>query len=177
MSFSGESDIAAFSDLIAATRSRVFGYIYAMLHNMSDAEDVYQQTTVLLWEKFEEFQQGTDFASWALKIAYFNVKNFQRSKGRTRVFFSDAVMERVAASYHTIEGSPDADRTEALIHCLKQLPEKHQSLLEMRYGDSASLKDLAKVEQKSEAAVSMMLSRLRKSLLHCMQNNAIEGAQ
>ena len=30
-----EQEVAVFSELIAVHRSRVFGYIYAMLHNMS----------------------------------------------------------------------------------------------------------------------------------------------
>jgi RNA polymerase sigma-70 factor (ECF subfamily) len=164
-----EFQIAAFSDLTAASRSRVFGYIYAMLHNMSDAEDVYQQTTVLLWEKFGEFEQGTDFAAWALKVAYYNIKNFQRSQGRSRVFFSEAVMEKVADSYQAGDAGSNDDRTDALIACLKQLPEKHRSLLELRYAENVSVKHLAELEDRSEAAVGMKLSRLRKLLLRCIQ--------
>lgn len=175
MSRSDERRVAAFTDLIAESRSRVFGYIYAMLHSMSDAEDIYQQTTVLLWEKFGEFREGTDFTSWALKTAYYNVKNFQRSQSRSRVFFSDQVMEKVAESYHGVQTGSDTDRTDALIKCLKQLPDKHRRLLELRYGKGASLTHLAEVENKTGAAVSMMLTRLRKSLLRCVQAQLVEG--
>lgn len=154
----------------------MFGYIYAMLHNMSDAEDVYQQTTVLLWEKFDEFQQGTDFTSWALKIAYYNVKNFQRTQSRARVFFSDAVMEKVAASYQSVGPTESTERADALVQCLRQLPERHRALLQLRYAESASIKQLAKQENKSEAAVSMVLTRLRKSLWRCIQSHCMEGS-
>ncbi|WP_425395567.1 sigma-70 family RNA polymerase sigma factor [Aeoliella sp.] len=164
-----EHQIAAFSDLLAASRSRVFGYIYAMLHNMSDAEDIYQQTTVLLWEKFGEYQPGTEFTSWALKIAYFNIKNFQRSQHRARVFFSESVMEKVADSF-LAESDREADeRTEALSGCLNKLSPEQQELLRLRYSDGASVKQLAEQENKTEAAVAMVLTRLRKSLLKCIK--------
>lgn len=163
-----EHHIAAFSDLLAANRSRLFGYIYAMLHNMSDAEDVYQQTTVLLWEKFGEFEQGTDFGSWALRFAYYNTKNFQRSQGRAKLFFSETVMEKVAASYGASKPAESSEQLSALAHCLSQLSESNQHILRLRYSESTSVKRLAELEQKTEAAMSMVLTRLRKSLLRCV---------
>jgi RNA polymerase sigma-70 factor (ECF subfamily) len=169
MSHSDEHQIVAFSDLLAESRSRVFGYIYAMLHNMSDAEDVYQQTTVLLWQKFAEYEPGTEFTSWAMQVAYFNIKNHQRSLGRSRVFFSDAVMEKVASSYLTGPAAEADDRTEALIGCLRELSEDHQLLLRARYAEGESMKQLAAKENKTEAAVSMVLTRLRRSLMKCIE--------
>lgn len=169
MTDQNEQQIAVFSELIAESRSRVFGYIYAMLHNMSDAEDVYQQTTVVLWEKFDEFKPETSFCSWALKIAYYNIKNFRRSQGRTRLFFSDSVMEKVADSYQAIENKQSSEKTDALVTCLKRLSEKQQQLLKQRYAESTSIEQLAKLESKSAAAISMVLVRLRKSLLRCIE--------
>lgn len=165
-----EEKIAAFSDLVAAHRSRVFGYIYAMLHNLADAEDIYQQTTVLMWQKFDEFQPGTDFGSWALRIAYFNIKNFQRTQARRHVFFSDQVMEKVADSYERADADQAEERVEALVHCVRRLPTQHQQLLKQRYADNAPIKRLAETEGKSEAAMAMLLSRLRKALFRCVRS-------
>lgn len=164
-----EEKIAAFSDLVAAHRGRVFGYIYAMLHNLADAEDIYQQTTVLLWQKFDEFEPGTDFGSWALKIAYFNIKNFQRTQSRRHVFFSDQVMEKVADSYRRTAADQAEERIEALVQCVRRLPTHHQQLLKLRYADNAPVKQLAEHEGKSEAAMAMLFSRLRKGLFRCVR--------
>ena len=167
---STEQEIAAFSELVAANRSRVFGYIYAMLHNMSDAEDVYQQTTVLMWQKFAEFQPGTSFGSWSLKIAYYTIKNFQRSQSRKHVFFSDVVMEKVANSYRAIDEERSSERLQAMIDCVKRLPEKHQHILRLHYGENAPISQIAQWQGKSRAAVSMILSRLRRSLFECINS-------
>jgi RNA polymerase sigma-70 factor (ECF subfamily) len=176
MSATDEQEIAAFSELVSAHRSRVFGYIYAMLHNMSDAEDVYQQTTVLMWEKFDSFKLGTDFGSWALKIAYYNVKNFQRSTRRRHVFFSDAVMERVASSFQSRDIHDAKERLDALGQCVGRLPDRHQYILRRRYAENTPIKELAAGEGKTEAAMSMLLCRLRKTIFHCVQARLVSGS-
>ena len=55
------------------------GYIYALVHNMNDAEDIYQQTSVILWRKFEEYEAESDFFRWASIIARYEVLNFFRT--------------------------------------------------------------------------------------------------
>jgi RNA polymerase sigma-70 factor (ECF subfamily) len=170
-----EQEVAVFSELIAAHRSRVFGYIYAMLHNMSDAEDIYQQTTLLLWQKFDEFEPDTDFCGWALKIAYYNIKNFQRTARRRHAFFSDEVMTRVAQCYESQSTRRAEDRLDALSHCVRRLPERHQNLLRQRYTDGVSIRDLAEREGKTEAAITMLLSRLRKTVFQCVQARFVSG--
>lgn len=168
-----EKQIAVFSDLLAENRGRLFGYLYSMLHNLSDAEDLFQQTTVLMWEKFSEFQPGTDFGSWALKIAYYNVKNFQRSQDRQRRFFSEAVMEKVAESYTQVDGDAN-QRLEALEECVRKLSAENQKMLKMRYAEGVPIARLAELRGKTEAAMTMALSRVRKSLFRCITSrNAI----
>ena len=170
MSGPTEQRIAVFSDLVAENRGRVFGYIYAMLHNMADAEDIYQQTTVLMWQKFDEFQPETNFGSWALKIAYFTIKNFQRSQQRNRVFFRDSVMEKVAGSYRALDEGQSSERVDALIACVKRLPESHQRILRMHYVENAPIQQIAERQGRSRAAVSMVLSRLRRVLFQCIRS-------
>ncbi len=162
--------VAVFSELIEDNRKRLFGYIYSMLQNMADAEEVYQNTTVVLWQKFAEYELGTSFGSWALKVAYYNIKNFQRSQARTRVFFSDSVMEKVAECYQQLGNDESDSRLDALVTCLKQMSEKNQQLLRLRYSESKPIRDLAELDNKSVAAITMVLVRLRKSLLRCIKS-------
>jgi RNA polymerase sigma-70 factor, ECF subfamily len=176
MAAPNEQEIAAFSELVAASRNRVFGYIYAMLHNMSDAEDIYQQTTVLMWQKFDEFEPGTDFGNWALKIAYFNIKNFQRSQRRRHVFFSDAVMEKVASSYEARDAENALERLEALSHCVGRLSDRHRQILKQRYADNLPIRELAAGEGKTESAMAMLLSRLRRTIAGCVQAKLVSGS-
>jgi hypothetical protein len=50
-----------------------------MVPYAAEADDIFQETAATIWEKFSEYEQGTDFKNWALTIARFNgqVDNLQ----------------------------------------------------------------------------------------------------
>ena len=59
----------AFLQLLTANQSRIMGFILAMVPNRSVADDILQETTLLMWEKFKNFQDGTNFTAWGISIA------------------------------------------------------------------------------------------------------------
>ena len=56
---------AEFAQLLATHRDQLFGYLYALAQNFHDTEELFQETTIILWEKFETFERGTNFIAWA----------------------------------------------------------------------------------------------------------------
>jgi RNA polymerase sigma-70 factor (ECF subfamily) len=54
------------------------GYLLCLVPRWADAEEIFQRCTVLLWEKFDQFEPGTDFEAWACNIARAQVRNFDR---------------------------------------------------------------------------------------------------
>lgn len=164
-----EQAIAEFSRLLVEARSRVFGFIRSMVHNSVDAEDIYQQTTIVLWTKFHEFQPGTSFVNWALAIAQYKIKKFYEKVARDRLWFDERVISLVAESYaDPMPSDGGSERMAGLLQCLEKLPTRHRRLLQLRYTSGLSIRALAQHEEKTEAAITMSLSRLRKSLLECI---------
>ena len=65
----------------------VYGYILSLVPNWADADEILQETNIRLWEEFEKFEAGTNFAAWAVRVAHFQVltTRWLRSRaGRTR---------------------------------------------------------------------------------------------
>ena len=88
-----------FVSLVRLYTSQVLAYINALLLNRNDAEDLFQETCLVLWQKFDEFQPGTNFLAWALRIADYKVMNFQTTQSRRVAFTAglrDALMADVA---------------------------------------------------------------------------------
>ena len=63
----------AFTRLWVAHSPRIFAYIHALVPNWADAEEVLQETGIVLWEKFHQFDRGSDFGRWACSVAHFEV--------------------------------------------------------------------------------------------------------
>src|SRR5690242_7471379 len=91
--------VAEFARLIRESHRELFGFIFAMLQNRADAEDVYQQTALVLWKKFAEFTPGTNFTGWAIRVAQFEIKDYVKAQRRRKVFFNDAILDAIALSY------------------------------------------------------------------------------
>ena len=50
-----------FAELLREHHRDLFNFIFSLVHHHADAEDVFQQTTLVLWRKFDDFVIGTNF--------------------------------------------------------------------------------------------------------------------
>ena len=58
-----------FLALISPCQSRLFGYLYSMLHNLDDTEDVLQQAVLAMWRRFDQYDRDRSFVPWAMQFA------------------------------------------------------------------------------------------------------------
>src|SRR5262245_29268826 len=108
--------------LVTQNQSQLHGYLYALMHNMADTEDVLQDTILVLWRKFDQFVPGTNFLHWALKTARFEALKFQRTMRRDRRFFSEElVVELEEGPFSTCDDEAINDRRMALTNCIGKL--------------------------------------------------------
>ena len=99
---------AEFADLLREAHRELFGFIFALLQNRADAEDVYQQTAMVLWRKFASFERGTNFVAWAIRVAQFEIKDYVKARRRRKVFFNDEILDAIARVPSRIERIPRA---------------------------------------------------------------------
>src|SRR5260370_36572856 len=85
----GQSREAEFAAHVRAIQGRLYGYIHSLARDFNDSDDLFQQTALILWKKFDEFDRQRSFFSWACGIARLEVINFLGSRARRRLYFSD----------------------------------------------------------------------------------------
>lgn len=159
------------------TRSqrRLYAFIYSLVRNASDAEDVLQETNLVLWQKSAEFQPGTEFMSWACRVAQYQVMAFRKKKQRTREHFDEQLIAMLSDEAQQRLQTFDL-RHDALLDCMKRLPDNQRSLIAQRYEPGGSVNAMAEHSQRSPKAVSEALRRIRETLLRCIQaKTAVEG--
>ena len=156
-----------FTELMASHQSRLLAYIRALVPESDTAKDVLQQTNLLLLRKAREFEPGSNFSAWARRVAYFEVLTLRRTMGRERILFDESLLEKVAS---TAEERSDhyEDRREALLECMKRLPEKQRTLLTERYVDQKKVATIAEESEANCNAVSQQLFRAKSNLLDCV---------
>ena len=162
--------------LMTRHQRQIFSYIYTLVPDRHDAEDLLQETSLVICEKFDEFKDGTDFVAWACQIAWWRVRAARQKYARSKIIFDDRVLEAVAGTALTMAAEIDA-RHEALALCLQKLPPRDRELVLTRYERGHGVEEAARRTGRSMDAAYKALNRLRKLLLDCVTNElAAEGA-
>ena len=58
-----------FLSLFLRSEREIFRYVAVLVPNVTDAEDIVQQTAMALWEKFDAYDPGQPFTPWACRFA------------------------------------------------------------------------------------------------------------
>jgi RNA polymerase sigma-70 factor (ECF subfamily) len=159
----------AFLGRFLKAERRIYGYILTLLPRPADAEDVLQESSAIMWAKFDEQDPPRDFVAWGCRIAFYRVQLYRRGRKRGRVVFSDTMLERVA---ETMAEEANAlgldDRLDALDRCLEKLPRDDRELLARRFVEGATPRTTAETCGRSVDAIYKAMARIRKALYDCV---------
>jgi len=144
--------------------------VFALVQNMADAEDICQRASLILWQKFEQYDPDTEFRVWAIKIAQYEAYNFIRKRRKDRIFFSDETIKNIVdlENSEAVLGAPES-RWAVLRKCIDKLPEHRQSLIRLYYGGTKTVSQVATELGRTEGAVRSALCRVRKVLHDCVE--------
>jgi RNA polymerase sigma-70 factor (ECF subfamily) len=157
-----------FVRLFLQHQRRIYGLILALVPSGPDADDIHQETCAVLWQKFGEFEAGTNFSAWALRIARYQVMAYYTTKRRTKARLSDETLDAVVDRMAARPEREDA-RSAALDGCLGDLPQDDRQLIELRYRSGASVEEVARATGRTVVAAYKALNRAHDRLLQCMR--------
>ncbi|MFD2160484.1 sigma-70 family RNA polymerase sigma factor [Rubritalea tangerina] len=163
--------------LLAEHERYLSGYVYGMIPNSADAEDVLQDIKMALWREFEKFELGSNFGAWSRKVAFHRVMAFRKKKAieGKRLIFSDACMEYLESQEVPTVGQVDG-MSRRLSACIAKMKGVQRELIRLRYKEEFSIEEIAMKTGKTVAAAYRALSRSRLSLRECLnQGGRDEG--
>ncbi|MFC1479312.1 sigma-70 family RNA polymerase sigma factor [Planctomycetota bacterium] len=158
---------------LLAHRRELFGFIRAMVLSSTDADDIFQEVALVVMEKEEKSEEIRNFRAWSFEIARRKIHEFFRTeRGKGREQMPTMEMESLIADIYTNYSPPDYKKDEeheALRACMGKLREKHRNLLRMRFIENMSYEEISNITRKSGEALRQALSRIRKSLVSCIE--------
>lgn len=154
-------------EMVANTR-RLYVYISTLLPVSSEAEDVFQQTCLALWQKRHQYSPERPFLAWAYGFARNEVLRHMRNARSPLRYLSQDLLEELAVREEAVISAGDEARRSALDACLEQMMAAQRALLQRCYQGTESIKDVAAEMRISPAALTMRLQRLRHALVKCI---------
>jgi RNA polymerase sigma-70 factor, ECF subfamily len=162
-----------FVRLWTAHGQRVYSYILTLLPNRADADEVFQETGTLLWEKFDQYQPGSNFRSWACRVALNKVRNFRQLRRHRVVLLSDESLDLIEQT--TASRSSDLDSQYSLLaDCYAKLTPTDRELIDLRYTPGLSVRGVAQQVGRSIDAIYKALARIHRLLFDCV-HRALEA--
>lgn len=172
-----EDPTPEFIQLLTKNQSRLFAYTLSLVGNRQQAEDVMQETNMILWRKRDQFKLGTNFGAWMMKVAYYQVMDHRRKQNKQALFVDDENFLAELAEEAAMSTELTERQQEALQMCLQKLPQRQRDLVRMRYSEGASIKSVAEKIGSAATAVKQTLFRARGNLIDCVQYRMKEQVQ
>lgn len=165
---------ALFLRLFQSSERELFRYVAALVPNIGDAEEIVQQTAVVLWSKFHQFDAERPFTPWACRFAINVVKQWLVCRKRWQSNLDDGLAEQLAARREELRPQFES-RLRHLDACLEKLPMGQREVIEAYYFRRRSVEVIAEESQRSADAIYKMLQRIRLMLRQCIEHAALVG--
>ena len=163
-----DGDSAAFGQIIELTERRLRAFLALQVPDRELVDEVAHQADVTDYDKLDEYAPGSNFLAWLKRIA----SNHMRNECRRRSHASSS-QERlailVAPGPSPTECEETRDRVACLQRCLEKLPPDARRLLMLRYEECLEPAKISERVGKDASHVRTILTRLRQSLLECME--------
>ncbi len=162
-----------FLQLLTDCQGRLFAYIAATLGDPDAANEVLQESNLVMWRKSDEFEMGTNFNAWSFRIANFQIMSHRQRQFREKLLFDQDLVEKIAHRAHQ-RSELYAARMKQLNWCISKMPSRYREVITRRYHNGESLRDIANGLQQTQNATGQLLFRIKKKLIDCVSRGREE---
>ncbi|MHC4113130.1 MAG: sigma factor [Planctomycetota bacterium] len=103
-----------FTKLLRENQSRIHMYIRVFVPHWADADDILQETAMVMWRKFDTYVIGSNFAVWGIRIARNFVMKLNQRRFDKRIRFSSDIVRLLQESAVMDADEQDDDRAQAI---------------------------------------------------------------
>jgi RNA polymerase sigma-70 factor (ECF subfamily) len=165
-----------FSVLVHENTGMLMTYLRASVAREAPAEDLFQETMVVAWRRFEEFDRTRPFGPWLRGIARNLILAHYRASKRDMLLCTEDVLEHLDKRVEQIARRPGDtwdEKIAALDDCLDALPGEYREPLELHYRDHHNTHTISGLLSTSREAIKKRLQRARTKLADCLKRKNI----
>lgn len=154
--------------LVTNHQAILLGYIRSIAPKVSH-EDVLQEANIVLWDKMDKFELGTNFKAFACRVAYLKtMEALHAHKRKSWLVFDSDILDVITEHYSNDEDGQELAQS-ALRGCLTKLKDRDRELIHQRYTLGNTVRAIAGEMGKKEGALQQAFFRCHNALRTCMQ--------
>ena len=161
-----------FSQQLTQIQRKLYSYVLSLVPNRAEAEDILQESNVVLCRKAKEYDKDRNFQAWAFRIARYQVMAYLKNRKRSKLVFSEGIVELLAEEIE--DNSRFEKMRKALAFCIDELSERSRSVARLRFEGNCSLLEISEQLGRPMGTVSATLFRVRLFLVQCVRKKVAE---
>jgi RNA polymerase sigma-70 factor (ECF subfamily) len=169
-----ETHTESVQKLFVQYQPAIRSYVLGMIPDFSMADDVVQETFLVVTRKAADFTLGSSFQAWVKTIARYKALEAIRAKGNRFESLSDEVLNAIGAEEWDLNPHTD-ERLALLSACIEELAPQARCSIEHRYRNDHRPPEIASLMGCTVQSVNVTLSRARMFLRTCVSRKLVEG--
>ena len=165
-------NMAAFEELIARHRDRIYARAYSMMRNEEEAVDLSQEAWVKGWQRLRQFQGESSFGTWMTRVVINLCLDQLRKQKRQQTESIEAMDEEsggVERQMPVVTVNPTAglerrELRQRIDRALGQLSYEHRTVLVLHEFEDMEYKEIARTMGCSIGTVMSRLFYARRKL-------------
>lgn len=171
-----EGSREAFDALYEKYKNMAIHTAYLITGNLTDSEDVVQETFVKVWLHVRELHNDSGFKPWMMQILVRTA--YRVAKKSRREIPDDCVADRMEPSQDvsSLDRIIQTQEAEMIVTLVRKLPVKLRTVVVLYYYDSLSVKEIAALLGLLEGTVKSRLYTARRRLRITLQEQTHEAS-
>jgi RNA polymerase sigma-70 factor (ECF subfamily) len=165
-------DNTAFRKLMEKYHDPIFSFIWKMIHDRSQVEDLTQEAFIKAFASLKNFNEEYAFSTWLYKIATNNCIDYIRKRKLPTYSIDKPIaskdgeysFELPDQTYAADRNIIAAQRSTLLSNAIQKLPEKYRRVIQLRHVEERSYEEIAKTLKLPVGTVKAHIFRAREML-------------
>lgn len=158
------ADLSLLEDLLFQYEKAVFNYIFRLVSQRQNAEDLTQETFIKVYKSLDQLDPEKNIKSWIYKIATNTVYDWLRKKQKKPELF---LIDDLKVGFETIDQNDaywSIERVKDLEQALERISPSYRAVLLLHYYEDLSYEEVSKVLSIPLNTVKIHLHRAKKAL-------------
>jgi RNA polymerase sigma-70 factor (ECF subfamily) len=173
-----DGDMAAFEELVARHRDKIYARAFSMMRNEDEALDLSQEAWVKSWQRLKQFQGDSSFGTWMTRIVINLCLDQLRRRKRQRTESIEEMDEETGGVERQMpvvivnptERLERGELRKKIDQALSQLSHEHRTVLVLHEFEEMEYKEIARTMACSIGTVMSRLFYARRKMAALLAN-------
>lgn len=172
-----ESNQEYFTYIVERYQNKIFTYIYRLIGNGDEAEDLTQDVFVKVYKNLYGFDTKRKFSSWIYRISHNEAVNYLKKKSYFKILSieqNEFLQNTMTTTENLVEKIIKKESAGKIRELMNKISFKYREVLVLRYYEEKSYDEISDILRMPVNTVGTMINRAKAKLEKIMHDEGLK---